>query len=101
MRDVKRASDGFRAYAAGVFFSMRRGVTLRNGICLIPKCMLIADALPAFRTGDRSSPTHTAHLAAHRGVSALHKCISSVPEADVRDFFADAIHAAEVLKKEL
>ena len=100
MRNVKRASDGFRAYAAGVFFSMRRGITLRNGICLIPECSLIADALPAFRSEDRSSPTHAAHVAAHHGVSALHKCISSVAEADMRYVFADAIYAAEVLKKE-
>jgi len=94
----RRSADGFAAYAAGVYFGMRRGVALPCGAMLVPRCPQLADALPEERGGaHRGTPTHAAHLSAHRGVCALHRCISSVPSGQARDFFGDAIRAAQRL----
>ena len=99
MEHAKRASDNFRPFAAGVFFSMRRGVALADGApLLVPRCGALADALPVVRAAHRGTPTHAVHLSHHRGVRTLLKCIASVPAEQAVDFFADALRAARALE---
>lgn len=95
MARQKRASDNFKPFAAGVFFSMRRGIFLDDGTMLVPRCKALSTALPVVRAAHRGTPTHTAHLSAHRGVSTLQRVISSIPEERVYRFFQPAIHAAK------
>jgi len=98
MSTEKRASDNFRPFVAGVFFSIKRGVKLKNGVVIIPRCLAIASALPQTRVTSRHSIKHQLHLSAHRGVCTLHKCIRSVCGDDEPTvFFGDAIHLARVL----
>jgi hypothetical protein len=99
MQQAKRASDNFRPYAAGVYFSMRRGVRLADGTTLVPRCAKLTDALPEVRAAHRGTATHTVHLSAHRGVSTLQKCVASVPTDHATAFFAEAIRAAAALER--
>lgn len=103
MAHAKRASDNFRPFAAGVFFSMRRGVALGDGgdtaLMLVPRCGALADALPVVRAAHRGTPTHAVHLSHHRGVRTLLKCIASVPTDEAVDFFSDALRVARTLEE--
>lgn len=96
---IKRAPDAFRPFAAGIFLSMRYGVKLADGTDLVPACEAINMVLPQVRAAHRGTPTHEAHLSAHKGVSCLQKCIASVPERDARDFFAGATRAAVAVRE--
>jgi len=95
MAYVRRASDNFKAYASGVAFSMIRGVVLGSGRSLIPRCDILAQALPNARAAHRGTDAHQVHLSAHKGVSLLQKCLSSVEPEHVHEVFADALLAAE------
>lgn len=99
MEHTKRTAGNFRPFAAGVFFSMRRGVALAAGApALVPRCGALADALPAVRAAYRGTPTHAVHLSHHRGVRTLLRCIASVPADQTANFFADALRAARALE---
>ena len=73
---------------------MRRGIFLDDGTMLVPRCKALSAALPMVRAAHRGTPTHAAHLSAHRGVSTLQRVISSIPEERVYIFFQPAIDAA-------
>lgn len=97
MCSQRRATDSFRSYAAGVFLSMRRGVSCA-GMQLVPVCTELSYALPAVRAAHRGTATHEVHLSAHKGVSCMQKCIASVRGTEPRVFFSDAIRASEALR---
>ena len=99
MRQAKRSVDNFRPFAAGVFFSMRRGVLLADGTSLVPRCAKLTDALPEVRAAHRGTVTHAVHLSAHKGVSTMQGCIKSVEKESATEFFAEAVCAAEMLER--
>lgn len=98
MRKDRKTQDSFKPFASAVFFSMRRGVRIAGStVEIVPRCALIANALPEVRSQHSGRQSHTHHLAAHRGTSTLHLSIGSVPEDTQAVFFAPAITVAAQL----
>ena len=99
--------DSFRPFAAGVLYCFRNGVSMPDckdsgnteDFELIPKIDLIANQLPTLRT---SSGNHTARQlqsASHKGVSAIHRALASVPELEIserREVMTKFKHAARI-----
>jgi hypothetical protein len=94
----RKPGDGFRPFAAGVFFSFRRGFTLKDGTVLIPKCDALAQALPIVRSEHTDRKSHANHLSAHRGVRTLHRCICNMSDGEAQTVFGPAIKAAKSMR---
>lgn len=99
MRRTRRTVDNFRPYAAGVFFSMRRGLLLHDGTILIPRCAQLADALPDIRVAPRGTAAHATHISAHKGVSTLQRCLKSITPGELRHMFIDAISTSKTISR--
>ena len=97
MASHKRTQEAFfQPFAAGVYVSTKRGVNLetKEGTeVLIPKCPLLAEALPAVR-GE-----HKKNMRPHKGVTCMQLVLKSVPKSKAHIFFADAIRAARALQQ--
>ena len=97
MSTGKHTNDNFRPFVAGIFFSIKRGVTLPNGAVIVPKCLAISSVLPSTRITHQHGPTHQIHLSSHKGVCTLHKAVHSVPDVARDRFFKDVVDIARVL----
>ena len=97
MAVAKRGTDSFRPFACGVFYALKRGVSLPDGRIVVPSLPSVyTDALPALRATAHNSLAKTLHSSSHRGLCTLHRCIASVENTAV---FNDAALAAAELAK--
>jgi len=95
----RKVGDGFKSFASGVFFSMRRGVKLDNQVMIIPKCKHLADALPDIRSEHEDKRALENHLAAHRGTRTFHRFINNLKTSEVVDNFKPAARSAQMLQE--
>jgi hypothetical protein len=98
MQECRRTGDNFRPFAASVVFGMRDGVTLSNGLEIVPPCSLIANALPEARSQHCERRAQVNHLSAHRGFYTFHRCISTIPLEHAAETFAPAIRMAKTIR---
>lgn len=94
MQNAKRGTDAYRPFICGVIYSMKRGVTLRDGTILVPRCPQLAAALPVLRGTGGNMLAKTLQSSSHRGRCALSRCIASVPDSKQRVVFAHVIQIA-------
>lgn len=86
MRQSRRTGDSFAPFAAYIFFCMRNGIYLENGLCIVPSCRLISNALPEIRSQHNSHRSHTNHLSAHKGGNIFARSIASMSTPEQEDF---------------
>lgn len=99
MKSNRRPSDVFRPFAAGVLFSMRRGIYLESGVCVVPRCEFISHHLSSLHAVQRGTEAHRTHLMAHRGVNTLQRCMLSLcGDGNVESVYESSITAAANLK---
>lgn len=99
MTSTKRSGDTFRPFAASVFFGMRSGVRLENGLEIVPICPAISNALPEVRSQHKERHSHTNHLSAHRGAYTLHHSLASIPADCIDRAFAPVKNAVANLQR--
>lgn len=95
----RKVGDGFKSFASGVFFSMRRGVKLDNDVMIIPKCNHLADALPDIRSEHEDKRALENHLAAHKGIRTFHRFINDLKTSEVVANFKPAARSAQMLQE--
>lgn len=94
MSRARRGADSFRPFCAGVFYGLKRGVTLADGTAIVPKCDDFVRTLPSAKAINADAALKSLHASSHRGLSSLHKCLGSVDATEARHVFADAIRIA-------
>ena len=90
MANARRGTDAYRPFICGVLYAFKRGVSLPNGMTLVPKFAPVADALPVLRGTGGNTVAKTLHSSSHRGLCTLSRCIASVPSKDLAGVFRDA-----------
>lgn len=94
MDQARRGGDSFRPFCCGVFYSLKRGLTIGDGSILVPAFASFADALPSQRDVASNPAAKSLHASSHRGMCSIHRCISSVGVKEQRMVFADTINIA-------
>ena len=98
MTAKKRGSDSFRPFACGVFYALKRGVTLPNGRIIIPALpSSFTGALPALRSTADNSVAKTLHSSSHRGLCTLHRSVSSLTPENTHIFNEAAVIASKLI----
>ena len=99
MDSSKRGNDSFRPFACGVFYALKRGVSLPDGRVVVPRLPeSVTEALPALRSTTSNSMAKTLHSSSHRGLCTLHKCVNSVAaDSSTRFLFTEAADRAREL----
>lgn len=94
---ARRGADSFKPFCAGVFYAMKRGLTLPDGTVLVPKCAEFADALPAARAAATDQVSKSLHAASHRGLCTIHRAIAATAHdaQSAKQLFAEAVRAAK------
>lgn len=82
MIGLRRGGDSFRPFVAGVLYSMKRGLYLDDGACLIPELPTLAAHLPALRGAQTTETAKQLHSQSHRGIASIHRSISSIKALD-------------------
>ena len=95
MDQARRGGDSFRPFCCGVFYSLKRGLTIGDGSILVPAFASFADALPSQRDVASNPAAKSLPASSHRGLCSIHRCISSVGFKEQRVVFADTIHIAQ------
>lgn len=87
MSNARKGTDAYRPFVCGVLYAFKRGITLDNGMVIVPKCALLANALPVLRGTGGNTLAKTLHSSSHRGVCTLSRCIASVPQSKQAEVF--------------
>ena len=80
-----KSGDSFRPFAAGVLYTLKRGLKLKNGMEIIPSLPELASQLPCLRSQQATSAAKQLQSSSHRGVCSLHRSISSIDQASEQD----------------
>lgn len=75
---TSQSSDSFRPFAAGVMYSLKRGLRLPNNKVLVPSILTLAKNLPELRSTTATPAARQLQQASHRGLCALHRGLSSI-----------------------
>jgi hypothetical protein len=78
---TKKSHDSFRPFVAGVLYSLKRGIYLRSGECIVPVCSTLARRLPALRGPATTPTTKQMQSSSHRGICALQRALASMSDA--------------------
>ena len=77
---LKRGSDSFRPFAAGVLYGMKRGAKMSNGAVIIPVLPAVAALLPQLRSQNAKHGARQLQSSSHRGLCSLHRAVASLDE---------------------
>jgi len=105
MRDNRKGNDSFRPFAAGVLYSLKRGVYIEDGTCIVPELETLAAHLPALRSTHSTPEAKQLQSSSHRGICSLQRSIASIatmePDeaAQVRQLLMDAARQAALLRE--
>jgi len=103
MNAGKKGTDSFRPFAAGILYSLKRGLHLKNGLCIVPAIEALSSHLPALRSSQSTPASRQLQSSSHRGICGFHRSISSlesVPDEEAepaRRLFSDAARQAAYL----
>tara|TARA_B100000575_G_scaffold263178_1_gene238115 strand:- start:3272 stop:4522 length:1251 start_codon:yes stop_codon:yes gene_type:complete len=98
MEHSRRGADSFRPFVCGMLYALKRGMELPDGVGVVPKAPILAEALPALRTTAANSMAKALHASSHRGLCTLHRCISSCPNNRLSDVFEDAARLSKQIQ---
>lgn len=105
MCDNRKGNDSFRPFAAGVLYSLKRGVYLEDGTCVVPELDSLAVHLPALRSTHSTPAAKQLQSSSHRGICSLHRSIASIATMDpdeavqVHQLLTDAARQAALLRE--
>lgn len=101
MDESRRGADSFRPFICGVFYALKRGVSLPDGTVVIPACPSLAESLPALRATAANSVAKALHASSHRGLCTLHRSISSCSSEQAKDIYETCARLAQTLSRDV
>lgn len=91
MGKTRRGGDSFRPFCVGVFYSLKRGLTLSDGTVLVPAFSQFQNVFPTAKDISSNQATKTLHASSHRGLCSIHRCIASIDIKRQHVVFASAL----------
>ena len=76
----KKGSDSFRPFAAGILYSLKRGLYLPDGTCVVPVLDELAAHLPALRSASSTAAAKQLQSSSHRGICSIQRALTSLSE---------------------
>ena len=70
-------SDSFRPFVSGIMYGMKRGLTTRGGITVLPSIPVLSTQLPTLRSSAQDPVSRQLQASSHRGLCSLMRAISS------------------------
>ena len=101
MYESRRGADSFRPFICGVFYALKRGVSLPDGTVVVPACPSLAESLPALRATAANSVAKALHASSHRGLCTLHRSISSCSPEQGKDIYETCARLARTLSRDV
>ena len=101
MDEARRGADSFRPFICGVFYALKRGVSLPDGTVVVPACPKLAESLPALRATAANSVAKGLHASSHRGLCTLHRSISSCSSEQAQDIYETCARLAQTLSRDV
>ena len=83
-QSAKKGSDSFKPFAAGILYSLKRGLYLDDGTCVVPALEELAAHLPACARRRRRPPRSSCSRASHRGICSIQRALTSISEMNAR-----------------
>ena len=82
MLTARKGNDSFRPFCAGALYTLKRGLYLTNGTCIIPELPSIAARLPGLRSQYATPTAKQLQSSSHKGICSLHRSITSIANAN-------------------
>jgi len=79
-QSAKKGSDSFRPFAAGILYSLKRGLYLNDGTCVVPVLEELAVHLPALRSAESTPAARQLQSSSHRGICSIQRALTSISE---------------------
>ena len=76
----KKGSDSFRPFAAGILYSLKRGLYLPDGTCVVPVLEELAAHLPALRSASSTPAAKQLQSSSHRGICSIQRALTSLSQ---------------------
>lgn len=76
----KKGSDSFRPFAAGILYSLKRGLYLNDGTCVVPVLEELSVHLPALRSSSSTVAAKQLQSSSHRGICSIQKALASISQ---------------------
>ena len=76
----KKGSDSFRPFAAGILYSLKRGLYLADGTCVVPVLEELSAHLPALRSASSTPAAKQLQSSSHRGICSIQRALTSLSQ---------------------
>ena len=73
LQTAKKGSDSFRPFAAGILYSLKRGLYLTDGTCVVPVLEELSTHLPALRSASSTPAAKQLQSSSHRGICSIQR----------------------------
>jgi hypothetical protein len=91
---ARKGTDSFRPFAAGILYSLKRGLYLADGTCVVPVLEELAVHLPVLRSATSTPAAKQLQSSSHRGICSIQKALASISEMPA----AEAVPARTLLR---
>lgn len=88
---ARRGGDSFRPFCVGVYYSLKRGLTLSDGAVLVPAFEDFNSVFPSSKEINSHAASKALHASSHRGLCSIHRCIASMDVEKQHNTFASAL----------
>ena len=97
LAESRRGGDSFRPFVSGLCYSLKRGLrcSFVDNRELIPSFPHLAESLPTLRSADATKQARQLQSQSHRGISCLHRSISSLEDLEAEDPDSDVVRDAK------
>jgi hypothetical protein len=104
-KQAKRGNDSFRPFVAGILYSLKRGLYLADGTCIVPVLEELSNHLPALRSSSSTAAAKQLQSSSHRGICSIQRSLASLHEmsddeaAPALTFLKDAARQGAFLRE--
>jgi hypothetical protein len=82
---AKKGGDSFQPFASGILYSLKRGLYLDDGTCVVPVLEELAAHLPALRSANSTPAAKRLQSSSHRGICSIQRALASISEMSKGD----------------
>ena len=84
-KQAKKGNDSFRPFVAGILYSLKRGLYLADGTCIVPVLEELSNHLPALRSASSTAAARQLQSSSHRGICSIQRSLASIAEMSQED----------------
>jgi len=82
---AKKGNDSFRPFASGILYSLKRGLYLDDGTCVVPALEELAVHLPALRSASSTAAAKQLQSSSHRGICSIQRALTSISQMNAEE----------------